>query len=107
MFKITNATAQTLIRNMQSRFRYELQTALNHSISTILGTINLDIIFGQGIESYFEMYVRSKSLIRTMNQIIQYANEPLPPIVLCRGYNNKYKITLITKTFLEQYILEN
>jgi hypothetical protein len=107
LFKITNVSAQTLIRNMQSRFRYELQSALNYSMSNVLESIIQDNIFGQGKESYYEMYVRSKSLIRTMNQIIQYANEPHPPIALCRGYSNKYKITEITKTFLEQYVLEN
>jgi hypothetical protein len=103
LFKITNSTASTLIRNMQSRYQIELQNALNSSILAILHTVDFDdpaLLFDG---DYYEIYIRSNSLVKTMNQILQYSETSYPPISLCRGTNNKYKIFDVTRIFLTAY----
>lgn len=103
LFKITNSTASTLIRNMQSRYQIELQNALKSSILAILHTVDFDdpaLLFDG---NYYEIYIRSNSLVKTINQILQFADRSYPPISLCRGTNNKYKIFNETRIFLTTY----
>ena len=92
LFKITNSTASTLIRNMQSRYQIELQTALNTSILEIINDNNLGELYTNVDGNYYQIYIRSNSIVKTMNQILQYSENSFPPISLCRGFNNKYKI---------------
>lgn len=104
LFKITNTNASTLIRNMQSRYQIELQTALNSSILEIIQDDNLGEEYTNEDGRYYQVYIRSNSIVKTMNQILQYSPDSYPPISICRGFNNRYKIFESTKIFLTHYI---
>jgi len=102
IFKIPISGAKTLIRNMRSRYQFEIEDYLKKTINDILDQIDEDKVE----DGYFHFYIRSSFMYGEMNQIIELKDQNCEKIKKYNNISSLYKISIESKQLLENYINE-
>ena len=97
IFKLTPSAASTLLKNVQSRYQLELHEATNLTVQRIitnednLGEEKIIRIDGADV-MYREIYIRSKNIVKLINEQLQFSERSYRPIILVKGSNNLYTL---------------
>jgi hypothetical protein len=101
IFKIPNSSAKALIKNMKSRYQFEMEQYFKGTIKDILSQINNDDIID---DAYFQLNIRSNYMVSEMNQIIELKDQNCEKIKRLNIISSFYKISKESKELLENYI---
>jgi len=103
IFKIPNTSAKILIKNMRSRYQFEIEQYFKETIRVILNQINVnENVNNNG--GYFQLYIRSPYMLSEMNQIIELGNQNYEKIKRLDPYSSFYKISPDSRQLLVNYI---
>lgn len=104
IFNIPNSSASTLIKNMKSRYQFELVQSFKDTLRTILDTIDLNNPEITNGENYYKLNIRSKQLVKEINELLAILNPNFEDIKKYNDISSYYKISEQTKTGLLDYI---
>lgn len=88
IFKIPRSTASTLIKNMRSRYHFDIEQYLKGTIRTILQNNH---VFNDET-GYYRLEVRSSYMIKEMNEILELRNRNCEKIKRHNPDSSFYKI---------------
>ncbi len=103
IFKIPLSSAKTLIKNMKSRYQFEIEVYFKETIKDILKQINEDEIDG---DEYYKFNIRSSYMLSEMNQIIELKDQNCEKIKRFNSISSFYKISKKSKELLTDYTEE-
>ncbi|MDE5418009.1 hypothetical protein L3049_08310 [Labilibaculum sp. DW002] len=103
IFKIPQTSAKTLIKNMKSRYQFEMESYFKGTIKDILDVISEDDLED---EEYYKFNIRSAYMYSEMNQIIELKDQNCEKIKRYNSVSSYYKISKKSKELLEKYINE-
>ncbi len=104
IFNIPNTAASTLIKNMKSRYQFQLVQSFKDTLNTILDEIDLanpDEIDG---ENYYKVNIRSRQLVREINELIAILDPSLEGLKRYNNISTYFKIAEQTRQGLLDYI---
>jgi uncharacterized protein (UPF0297 family) len=102
IFKMPISSSRSLIRNMRSRYQFEIENYLKDTIKDILSQITDN----DSEDGYFHLKVRSSYMLSEMNQIIENKDQNCEKIKRLNDISSVYKISESSKALLDNYINE-
>ncbi|CAM3419395.1 hypothetical protein PALU110988_21550 [Paenibacillus lupini] len=100
MFQLTESEARALIRNVRTRFRYQLDGHIQNTLRDILQQAALDTT-----QTEYHVIIQSNNVLEELNRIIDQYGPHLDPIAHVRGSAKKYKIMPDTYHLLQTRLL--
>lgn len=86
MFQLTETESRALIRNVRTRFRYQLE-------SEILNTLQQTIVSAEFSNDTFHVVIQSDNVLEELNRLVSTNAPQLDPISKVRGSARKYQIS--------------
>lgn len=96
MFQLTEAESKSLIKNVMTRFRYQLEEEIYNTGKEVVENCELR-------EDKYEVAIQSDNVLERLNWIIRNGNPDLESIRKIRDAAGKYSMTKDTYQFLENY----
>lgn len=87
MFQLTESESRSLIRNVRTRFRYQLESEI---FNTLRATVNLAEQSG----TFYKVVIQSDNVLEELNRIIAINAPNLDPITKSRNSARQYEISL-------------
>lgn len=104
IFNIPNSSASTLIKNMRSRYQFELVQSFKDTLQSILKTIDSENPENINGENYYKLNIRSKQLVKEINELLAILNPNYEDIKKYNDISSYYKISEQTRNGLNEYI---
>ncbi|MGF3106081.1 hypothetical protein [Rossellomorea sp. DUT-2] len=86
MFQLTETESRALIRNVRTRFRYQLE-------SEILNTLQQTIVSSEFNNDTYHVVIQSDNVLEELNRLVSTNAPQLDPISKVRGSARKYQIS--------------
>ncbi|MED4018043.1 hypothetical protein [Sutcliffiella cohnii] len=86
MFQLTETESRALIRNVRTRFRYQLE-------SEILNTLQQTIVSAEFNNDTYHVVIQSDNVLEELNRLVSTNAPLLDPISKVRGSARKYQIS--------------
>lgn len=86
MFQLTETESRALIRNVRTRFRYQLE-------AEILNTLQQTVISAELNEDKYHVVIQSDNVLEELNRVVSTNAPQLDPITKVRGSARKYQIS--------------
>lgn len=102
MFQLTESESRSLIKNVKTRFRYQLEKEISNTLQ--------DVVSSWGISDereYYEVVIESDNIHEELNRIITVRNPSLEPIKKLPSAARKFKISVDTYQLLKEQLMEN
>lgn len=96
MFQLTEAESKSLIKNVMTRFRYQLEEEIYNTGKEVVENCELR-------EEKYEVAIQSDNVLERLNWIIRNGNPELESIRKIRDAAGKYSMAKDTYQFLENY----
>ena len=96
MFQLTEAESKSLIKNVRTRFRYQLENEIKNTLKEVI----LACIKN---EDKYEVVIQSDNVLEELNRILTQVNPVLEPIKKVRDSSRKYSMTEDTYNALESH----
>jgi hypothetical protein len=93
MFQLTETESRALIRNVRTRFRYQLE-------SEILNTLQQSIVSAEFNTDVYHVVIQSDNVLEELNRLVSTNAPQLDPISKVRGSARKYQISEDTYVLL-------
>ncbi|MEH7387630.1 hypothetical protein V7147_19840, partial [Bacillus sp. JJ1521] len=93
MFQLTETESRALIRNVRTRFRYQLE-------SEILNTLQQTIVSAEFNNEVYHVVIQSDNVLEELNRLVSTNAPQLDPITKVRGSARKYQISEDTYVLL-------
>lgn len=103
IFKIPLSSAKTLIKNMKSRYQFEMESYFKDTVKDILDVITDDDLVD---DEYYKLNIRSRYMLSEMNQLIEFKDQNCEKIKRFNSVSSFYKISKKSKELLDNYINE-
>lgn len=100
MFQLTESESRSLIRNVRTRFRYQLE-------NEIINTLQQTITSAQQNGDSYDVVIQSDNVVEELNRLISTNAPQLDPITRDRKSARKYIISEDTYDFLQSLLLIN
>lgn len=97
MFQLTESESKALIRNVKTRFRYQLETEI---INTLLHTIEL----AELVDNKHHVVIQSDNVLEELNRIISTNAPNLDPVTKIKNSARKYQISEDAYEFLTHHL---
>jgi len=86
MFQLTNTGSRSLLRNVRTKFRFNLEYEINNTVSSILSSARI-----QRDESY-NVIIQSDNILEELKRVADIEAIELQPIVKVKNSNGVYNI---------------
>ncbi|MFP7335197.1 hypothetical protein SFC23_17780 [Shouchella clausii] len=86
MFQLTETESRALIRNVRTRFRYQLE-------AEILNTLQQTVISAELSKDKYHVVIQSDNVLEELNRVVSTNAPQLDPITKVRGSARKYQIS--------------
>lgn len=96
MFQLTERESKSLIKNVRTRFRYQLEDEIKYTLKKSLEECNY-------INDRYEVIIHSDNVLEELNRIISEINPSLEPIKKVRDSSRKYYMSEDTYDVLTRY----
>lgn len=96
MFQLTERESKSLIKNVRTRFRYQLENEIRYTLKKSLEECNY-------INNRYETIIHSDNVLEELNRIISEINPSLEPIKKVRDSSRKYHMSEDTYDVLTRY----
>lgn len=97
MFQLTETESRALIRNVRTRFRYQLE-------AEILNTLQQTITSAELNEDKYYVVIQSDNVLEELNRVVSTNAPQLDPITKVRGSARKYQISEDTYELLRNVL---
>jgi len=96
MFQLTESESKSLIRNVKTRFRYQLE-------SEIFNTSRATLTSAERVEDLHRVVIQSDNVLEELNRIIALNAPNFYPITKTRNSARQYDISLDSYVLLDNY----
>lgn len=96
MFQLTETESKSLIKNVRTRFRYQLESEINNTLKEVVENCSLNI-------DKYETIIQSDNVLEELNRILTQVNPSLEPIKKVRDSSRKYTMSEDTYNALRSY----
>ena len=96
MFQLTESESRSLIRNVRTRFRYQLEPE-------ILNTLRATLDLAEQVGNLYKVVIQSENVLEELNRIIAINAPNLDPITKTRNSARQYAISLDSYELLINY----
>lgn len=97
MFQLTETESRALIRNVRTRFRYQLE-------AEILNTLQQTVISAELNEDKYHVVIQSDNVLEELNRVVSTNAPQLDPVTKVRGSARKYQISEDTYELLSNVL---
>jgi hypothetical protein len=102
MFQLTESESRSLIKNVKTRFRYQLEKEISHTLQDVVSSWRIT-----DEREYYEVVIESDNIHEELNRIITVRNPSLEPIKKLPSAARKFKITADTYQLLKEQLIES
>lgn len=96
MFQLTEGESKSLIKNVRTRFRYQLENEIKSTLKDVIDKCILK-------QDKYEVIIQSDNVLEELNRILSDINPVLEPIKKIRDSSRNYTIALDTYEALKIY----
>jgi len=97
MFQLTETESRALIRNVRTRFRYQLEVE-------IMNTLQQTLLSAEFNEDKYHVVIQSDNVLEELNRVVSTNAPKLDPITKVRGSARKYQISEDTYELLSNVL---
>lgn len=96
MFQLTESESKSLIKNVRTRFRYQLESEINNTLKQVM------LEYTKNDDKY-EVIIQSDNVLEELNRILTQVNPVLEPIKKVRDSSRKYSMAEDTYNALKRH----
>jgi hypothetical protein len=100
MFQLTESESRALIRNVRTRFRYQLEIE-------IMNTLQQTIVSAEHNHDKYHVVIQSDNVIEELNRLVSTHAPHFDPVAKVRNSARKYQISEDTYEFLRDHLFQN
>ncbi|MDQ0272755.1 hypothetical protein J2S17_004648 [Cytobacillus purgationiresistens] len=96
MFQLTDSESKALIRNVKTKFRYQLEKEISYTLRNVISSAE----FNESKNEY-HVVIQSDNVLEELNRLISTYAPQLDPITKVRGSARKFQISEDSYALLE------
>lgn len=99
MFQLTDSESKALIRNVKTKFKYQLEKELSYTLRSAISSAELS-----EIKAEYHVVIQSDNVLEELNRLISTYAPHLDPITKVRGSARKFQISEDSYALLENQL---